>query len=152
MIFKIKIIKITIFFYLLLFCSLSSANEIFVSLKKSKVNVRYGPSFESDVKYVYKKINFPIKQIDKKENFRRIIDFKNNSGWIHVSQLKKSNSFITTKDKVLFKNPSSFTRPLALIKKGRILIVEKCNYEWCFINSGGYKGWIDKSHLWGNVD
>ena len=27
-------------------------------------------------KYVYKKINLPIKQIDEKENFRRIIDFK----------------------------------------------------------------------------
>ena len=65
------------------------SDEIFLSLKKNKVNVRYGPSFESPIKYVYKKINLPIKQIDKKENFRRIIDLKNNSGWIHVSQLKK---------------------------------------------------------------
>ena len=152
MIFKIKIKNVVIFCYLLLFCTLSSANEIFVSLKKSKVNVRYGPSFDSDVKYVYKKIDLPIKQIDKKENFRRIIDFKNNSGWIHVSQLKESNSVITTKDKVLFKNPSSFTRTLALLKKGRLLILEKCKNEWCFVNSGGYKGWIDKSHLWGNVN
>ena len=150
MIFKIK--EISMLLCLLFYCSISSANEIFLSLKKSKVNVRYGPSFDSDVKYVYKKIDLPIKQIDKKENFRRIIDFKNNSGWIHVSQLKESNSVITTKDKVLFKNPSSFTRPLALLKKGRLLMLEKCKNEWCFVNSGGYKGWIDKSHLWGNVN
>ena len=39
-----------------------------------------------------KKINLPLKQIDKKENFRRIIDLKNNSGWIHTSQLKKNTS------------------------------------------------------------
>ena len=57
--------------------------------------MRYGPSFDSPIKYIYKKINLPIKQIDKKENFRRIIDLKNNSGWIHVSQLKKVNSVIT---------------------------------------------------------
>ena len=63
--------------------------ETFLSLKKNKVNVRYGPSFDSPIKYVYKKMNLPIKQIDKKENWRRIIDFKNNSGWIHWSQLKK---------------------------------------------------------------
>ena len=56
----------------------SLAEETFLSLKKNKVNVRYGPSFDSDIKYVYKKINLPIKQIDKKENFRRIIDLKNN--------------------------------------------------------------------------
>ena len=56
------------------------SDEIFLSLKKNKVNVRYGPSFDSPIKYIYKKINLPIKQIDKKENFRRIIDLKNNSG------------------------------------------------------------------------
>jgi SH3-like domain-containing protein len=67
-----------------------ASEEKFLSLKKSKVNVRYGPSFESPIKFIYKKINLPIKQIDEKENFRRIIDYKKNSGWIHVSQLKKS--------------------------------------------------------------
>ena len=152
MILKIKIKEISILFYLLFFCTISSANEIFVSLKKNKVNVRYGPSFDSDVKYVYKKINLPIKQIDKKENFRRIIDLKNNSGWIHVSQLKKSNSVITTKDKVLFKKPTSFAKPIALLKKGRLLILEKCDDKWCLIKTGSYQGWVDKSYLWGNVN
>ena len=151
MILNIKIKEISILFGLLLFCSVSYANEIFVSLKKNKVNVRYGPSFNSDVKYVYTKINLPIKQIDKKENFRRIIDLKNNSGWIHVSQLKKSNSVITTRDKVLFKKPTSFAKPLALLKKGRLLILEKCSEKWCYVNTGNYQGWIDKSDLWGSV-
>ena len=62
---------------LTIFISCSVAEDNFVSLKKNKVNVRYGPSFESDIKFVYKKINLPLKQIDKKENFRRIIDLKN---------------------------------------------------------------------------
>ena len=85
-----------IFFYLIL-VSFSNAEEIFLSLKKNKVNVRYGPGFDFPIKYVYKKINLPIKQIDKKENFRRIIDLKNNSGWIHISQLKPANPLIPLK-------------------------------------------------------
>ena len=152
MTFKIKIKEISILFFLLFFCSMSSANEIFLSLKKSKVNVRYGPSFGSDVKYVYKKINLPIKQIDKKENFRRIIDLKNNSGWIHVSQLKRSNSVIATKDKVLFKKPTSFARPIALIKKGRLLIVQKCEKKWCEIETKNFNGWIKTDNLWGLIN
>ena len=76
-------------FFFIIFITSSVAEATFVSLKKNKVNVRYGPSFDSDIKYVYKKINLPLKQIDQKENFRRIIDLKNNSGWIHISQLKK---------------------------------------------------------------
>ena len=151
MILKKKIKEISILLCLLFYCSISSADEIFVSLKKSKVNVRYGPSFDSDVKYVYKKINLPIKQIDKKENFRRIIDLKNNSGWIHVSQLKRSNSVIATKDKVLFKKPSSFAKPIAMIKKVRLLIVQKCEKNWCEVETDDFNGWIKNDDLWGLI-
>ena len=145
---SMQLIIRTILIFILLI-SISSANEIFVSLKKNKVNVRYGPSFDSDVKYVYKKINLPLKQIDKKENFRRIIDLKNNSGWIHVSQLKKINSVIATNDKILFKKPTSFAKPIALIKKGRLLIVQKCEKNWCEIKADNFNGWIKTGELWG---
>ena len=151
MILKIKIKEISILFFLLFFCLDSFANEVFVSLKKNKVNVRYGPSFDSDIKYVYKKLNLPIKQIDKKENFRRIIDLKNNSGWIHVSQLKRVNSVIAIKDKVLFKKPTSFAKPIALIKKGRLLIIQKCENNWCEIETDDFKGWIKTGNLWGLI-
>ena len=148
---KIKNLINSIFILSILipFITLSNAEEIFVSLKKNEVNVRYGPSFESDIKYVYKKINLPLKLIDKKENFRRIIDFKNNSGWIHISQLKKGNSVITTKDKILFKRPSSFAKPIAQIEEGRLLILEKCEKNWCKISSKEFKGWIKTDHVWG---
>ena len=139
-------------FCLTILISSSIAEETYVSLKKDKVNVRYGPSLDSDIKYVYKKINLPLKQIDKKENFRRIIDVKNNSGWIHVSQLKKINSVIATKDKILFKKPSSFARPIAQIKKGRLLIIEKCEVKWCKIKSDDYKGWIKTNNIWGLIN
>ena len=125
------------------------SNEIFLSLKKDKVNVRYGPGFEYPIKYIYKKIDLPIKQIDKKENFRRIIDLKNNSGWIHVSQLKKLNSIIPKEDKILFNKPSNFSKPLAKIKKGRVLLIQNCSDNWCKIKTGNFKGWIKIKNTWG---
>ena len=137
----------------LIFLSLSNgAAETFLSLKKNKVNVRYGPSFDSDIKFVYNKINLPVKQIDKKENFRRIIDLKNNSGWIHISQLKKSNSVITTNNKILFKKPTSFAKPIAQIKKGRLLVLQKCEGSWCRIESDRFDGWIKTSNTWGLIN
>tara|TARA_B100000424_G_scaffold70135_1_gene52032 strand:+ start:51 stop:491 length:441 start_codon:yes stop_codon:yes gene_type:complete len=125
------------------------SNEIFLSLKKDKVNVRYGPGFEYPIKYIYKKINLPIKQIDKKENFRRIIDLKNNSGWIHVSQLKKINSIIPKENKILFDKPSNFSKPLAKIEKGRVLLIQNCSENWCKIKTGNFKGWIKIKNTWG---
>ena len=120
---QINFIKILIISFILFYPQIVISEEIFLSLKKNKVNVRYGPSFDSPIKFVYKKINLPIKQIDKKENWRRIIDSKNNSGWIHWSQLKKINSVITLEDKILFKKPSNFSKPIAKIKKAASPIV-----------------------------
>ena len=141
--------KIYTLFFLIFFVSYNATAETFLSLKKNKVNVRYGPSFDSDVKYVYKKINLPLKQIDKKENFRRIIDMKNNSGWIHVSQLKNNNSVISTDLKILFKKPSSFAKPIAQLKKGRLLTIKECKKKWCSVETGKFTGWVDKENLWG---
>ena len=142
--------KIVIIF-LLFFIPIASAEEIFLSLKKNKVNVRYGPSFESPVKFIYNKIDLPIKLIDKKENWRRILDVKNNSGWIHSSQLKPINSIITLSDKILFKRPTIFSKPIAKIKKGRVLIIQNCQTNWCKIKTDNIKGWIQRKNLWGKV-
>jgi len=62
-----KKIAIWFLFLSILFMRCSSAVEKFWSLKNSKVNVRYGPSLNSKIKYIYKKINLPVKQIDEKE-------------------------------------------------------------------------------------
>ena len=144
-----------IFFYVLILIIIPThvlPEETFLSLKKNKVNVRYGPSFDSPIKYIYKKINLPIKQIDKKENWRRIIDFKNNSGWIHWSQLKKVNSIIALEDKILFKKPSTFSNPIAKIQKGRVLIIKKCDDGWCKIKTDKFKGWIRTDNVWGLIN
>ena len=146
-----KNIYILILFISILFTHYLNAEEKFLSLKKNKVNVRYGPSFDSEIKYIYKKINLPVKQIDKKENFRRIVDLKNNSGWIHVSQLKKSNSVIILEDKILFERPSNFSRPIIRIEKGRLLIVKNCKNVWCNISTDNYKGWIKVNNIWGSI-
>ena len=143
--------KIFIIITSFIFFSTALSEEIFLSLKKDKVNVRYGPSFEFPVKFVYKKIDLPIKQIDKKDNWRRIIDLKNNSGWIHSSQLKPINSTISLNDKILFDKPTIFSKPVAKIKKGRVLIVQNCQTNWCKIKTDNYKGWIENNNLWGKV-
>jgi len=147
-----KKITVLTLFLLILFTYSLNAKEKFLSLKKNEVNVRYGPSLDNPIKYIYRKINLPVKQIDKKENWRRIIDLKNNSGWIHTSQLReKSNSIIVLKDKILFKKPSNFSKPIAKLELGRLLIIKKCENNWCKITTGNYSGWIKADNVWGSI-
>ena len=145
---------IILFIFIAVFFSSVNAEEIkyFVMLKNSKVNVRYGPGFDYPIKYIYKKKFLPVKVIDKKENFRRIIDHKKNSGWIHISQLKKANSLVVLEDKIIFSKNSKFSRPLFKLEKGRLVILKKCIHDWCKIKSSNYTGWLNTKNSWGKIE
>ena len=145
--------KIAIWFLCLslLFVQSINAEEKFLSLKKNKTNVRYGPGIDYPIKYIYRKVNLPVKQIDKKENWRRVIFLDNNSGWIHWSQLMPSNSIIAIEEKILFKKPSNLSEPLARLEKGRLLVIKKCEDEWCNIITDDYTGWIKVKSIWGST-
>ena len=145
--------KILVIFFLFFFNTIGFAsNNYFLMLKNNKVNVRYGPSFDYPIKFIYKKKFLPVEIVDKKENFRKILDHKKNSGWIHISQLKKANSFVSLGDKLMFKKPSKFSRPIAKVKYGRLLIVKKCHKNWCKVITDDVSGWIDIAGLWGNLE
>ena len=144
------IINILIYFLFIFPLHLTLADE-FVMLKNNKVNVRYGPSFEYPIKYVYLKKNLPIKVIDKKENFRRIIDHKHNSGWIHTSQLKKSSSVILIKKQFIFSKPTKYSEPLAIAEKGKLILIKKCKTNWCKISFKDISGWMMFDNFWGNL-
>ncbi len=140
--------------FFLLFLNLTSTSfaiekDYFMMLKYSKVNVRFGPSRDYPVKFIYKKAFLPVKVIDKKENFRKIIDHKKNSGWIHISQLKKSNSFIILSDKILFKKSTINSKPLVNLHSGRLLLVKKCKKKWCKVSTDKYTGWIKTNDVFG---
>ena len=141
---------IIIFFFLLNSTSvIAEENNYFLSLKKDKVYVRYGPGKDYPIKYIYRKKFLPIKVIDKKDNFRRIIDHKKNSGWIHRIMLRKLNSLIVLEEKIIFKKNSKFSEPLAKLEKGRLVIIKKCELNWCKIKTGNYSGWIETKNVWG---
>ena len=148
----LKII-IYLFYFIFVFSNCySEEKKNFLMLKNNEVNVRYGPSFDYPIKYIYKKIKLPVQLIDKKENFRRIIDHKKNSGWIHISQLKKSNSLITTSKKILFRKPTKYSKPLAKLDSGRLLLIKKCEKNWCNVKTEQFSGWVDKNNVWGNTN
>ena len=64
---KFFLILIIFFFQTYVF-----SEEIFLSLKKDKVNVRYGPSFESPIKYIYKKISSEETLTEKRRKIKII--------------------------------------------------------------------------------
>ena len=143
-----KLILILILF--LNFGNLFSNEEYFLTLRNEKVNLRQGPSFDYPVKIFYKKKYLPVLVQDKSDNFIKIRDHENNSGWIHISQLSKKKAAIVIDDAlILFSNSTMYSNPIAILKKGRLVKIKKCKENWCKIITGKFKGWIKKESLWG---
>ena len=141
------------FLFFLLTLKVIANEEInFLSLKNNEVNVRLGPSKEYPVKFIYKKKYLPLEILDNSETWRKIKDFDNNSGWIHISQLSKKKSAINKKNNsIIYKKPTIFSKPLVKLETGRLLLIKKCKLKWCKITTGKYKGWIEKDYLWGKI-
>ena len=147
-------IRVLFFSFIFIFISISflSAEEYFLTLRNDIVNLRQGPSKDYPVKIFYKKKYLPVLVQDSSDNWRKIKDHENNSGWIHLSQLSKKKAAITIDDQVImFKNATIFSTPLVVIEKGRLCLISKCDEEWCKIKTGKYKGWIKKQSLWGKL-
>tara|TARA_B100000029_G_scaffold155425_1_gene150761 strand:+ start:2310 stop:2774 length:465 start_codon:yes stop_codon:yes gene_type:complete len=150
---KKKIIIYT-FFLLLIFEFKSNAdvNSNFLSLKNNEVNLRQGPSFDHPIKFIYKKKYLPLIILDKSETWRKIMDFDNNSGWIHISQLSKKKSGINKKENsIIYKKPTIYSKPLARLESGRLLLISKCKKKWCKVKTGDFIGWILKKNIWGKI-
>ena len=143
-------LRFIIFFYFV-FLSCLANEEYFLTLRNDKVNLRLGPSFDYPIKIIYKKKYLPVLIKDKSENFRKIQDHENNSGWVHISQLSKKKSVITTKNVILFRKPTMYSKPLANIETGRLLIILKCKENWCKVRTEDYSGWIKRDNVWGRL-
>ena len=132
------------------FQNLYAKEEYFLTLRNEKVNLRQGPSFDYPIKIFYKKKFLPVLIQDKSDNFRKIRDHENNTGWIHISQLSKKKAAITIEDdQLIFNKPSIYSKPFAILKKGRLCKIHKCKDDWCKISVQKYKGWVKKDILWG---
>ena len=130
--------------------NLFAKEEYFLTLRNEKVNLRQGPSFDYPIKIFYKKKYLPVLIQDSSNNFKKVRDHENNSGWIHISQLSKKKAAIVIEDElIMFSNPTVYSNPIALLKKGRLVRVKKCNDKWCKATSKDFKGWLKKNSLWG---
>ena len=148
---KIRKINLSLIFYLL-FVQFLSAEEYFLTLRNKKANLRQGPSFDYPIKIFYKKKYLPVLIQDSSDNFRKIKDHENNTGWLHVSQLsKKKAALISKTDVIMFKNSTVYSPPLAILEKGRLCIISKCKKNWCKIKVDKYVGWVKENELWGRL-
>ena len=116
-------LKFVIIFFIFFTNSLADSNY-FLTLRNDKVNLRLGPSFDYPVKIIYKKKYFPVLITDSLDNFRKVQDFEKKL-WVgtHIPIIKKKAG-LTLEDSILFNKPTIYSKPLAKMEKGRLIIIK----------------------------
>ena len=148
------------FISIIIFSQVSNANigketglEIprYVSLKSDDANIRVGPSKNYPIEIKYIKKNYPLKVLEEYEDWRKVVDFKNNIGWIHKSLISgiRTGIVLSNDNKTIKLLNTLEGNIIGEIGKGNIVFLKKCKIDWCLVSSGNYKGWIDKKYIWG---
>ncbi len=122
----------------------------YVSLKAAESNVRRGPSLSHRIDWVFQRRNMPLRITAEHGHWRRVEDRDGFGGWVHYSLISGNRTVLVERDMLpLYTRPDPGTPVVAALEIGVIAELGECGPEWCRLRSGGYRGWAEKSALWG---
>jgi len=123
----------------------------FVTIASDKAYVRTGPERKYPVKWVYQYKGLPVEIILEFDHWRKIRDKDGDEGWMHQSLLSgRRGAIINAYEAVTMRRkPESDARAVAKLRPGVVVSLKECAPSHCFIKANGFKGWVDRTDLWG---
>ncbi|HXQ50309.1 MAG TPA: SH3 domain-containing protein [Stellaceae bacterium] len=123
----------------------------FASLRADEVNLRAGPGERYPVEWVYHRKGLPVEVTAQVDVWRRVRDSDGTEGWVHQRMLAASRSIIIVKGKdgTLRRDPDASAPGVARAEAGVVARLLECKGPWCRIETGGIKGWLQRTDLWG---
>jgi SH3-like domain-containing protein len=122
----------------------------FVSMAASEGNARRGPSRSHRIDWVFTRRGMPVMIVAEHGHWRRVVDRDGVGGWMHYSLLSGVRSAIVEVDMLaLHSRPDADSPVRARAELGVIGRLRECRPDWCLMETGGYRGWVDPRALWG---
>jgi SH3-like domain-containing protein len=122
----------------------------YVTLKTNEGNARRGPGLSHRVDWVFTRAGLPLRVTAEYENWRRVEDAEGVGGWIHYTLLSGVRSVLVTQDMAEFhSDPRPDAMVVAQAEQGVVGKLLECEVDWCRVGLDGYKGWVQKSAIWG---
>lgn len=124
----------------------------FAALRSDEVNLRVGPSTTAPAEWTYHRRDLPVQIVDEQQLWRKIRDMDGTTGWVHSSTLTGRRTFVVRgEEQVLRRRPDPEAQPMARLRGGVIGRLRSCAADstWCEAQVGEYRGWIQRSAVWG---
>lgn len=123
----------------------------YVSLRSDKVYARAGPALRYPIKWIYKRNGLPVEIVQEFDNWRKVRDYEGEEGWVHTSLLSGERTALVWGDALvpMREGFSNNARLIARVEPMVVAALDKCSENWCRIETGGYRGWVERNFLWG---
>lgn len=123
----------------------------FASLAAPEVNVRTGPSTDNPIRWVYSRLQLPVRIVEEFDVWRRIEDPDGETGWAHSSLLSVRRTVMIEGKAIqeLRRSAAADARIVARLEPGVIGELVNCEGDWCRIDVADQRGWLPRKVLWG---
>ena len=82
--------------------------------------------------------------------WRRVQERDGVGGWVHYSLISGARTAIVDRDLApVLVRAAADGQVKARLEAGVIVNMDKCGPVWCRVKVGGYRGWMERSALWG---
>ena len=122
----------------------------YVSLKTDEGNVRRGPSMSHRIDWVFRREDMPLQITAEYGHWRRVVDSDGVGGWMNYAMLSGNRTVLVQTDmQPIYSSPDAEAPQNAILALGVVAELGTCQPDWCWISTGGYRGWAPKAALWG---
>lgn len=122
----------------------------YVSMRASEGNARRGPSRSHRIDWVFTRRDMPMMIVAEHGHWRRVVDRDGVGGWMHHALLSGVRTAIVEQDMTpLHARPDTGSPVRARAELGVIGRLRECRPDWCLMEAGGHRGWVETGALWG---
>lgn len=122
----------------------------FVSLASDEINVRTGPGQMHPIRWVFNKRGIPVQIVEEAQDWRRIVDHEDETGWVHASLLSSRRTILVTGEtRALRRTPRADSRIVALVEPMVVGDLLSCEANWCLVEVDGRRGWLERGQFYG---
>jgi SH3-like domain-containing protein len=121
------------------------------SISAGQAMMRTGPGKNYPATWLYRRADLPIKVVEVYPNWRRIQDPDGATGWMLVHLLSDARTALVTggEPRPMHEEPNDASRIAYRAAPGVVGRLAKCKGDWCLLDVGGKRGYIQKAHIWG---
>jgi SH3-like domain-containing protein len=122
----------------------------FAALRSDEVNLRVGPGENFPIEWVFKRKDMPVEIVEEFQNWRRIQDWQGDKGWVLDRMITgKRQVIVAGVVRALYRQPDRGAPIVARAEPGVIARLIELQGPWCHVEAGGFKGWMQRSEVWG---